>query len=120
MKVLIADDDPILSHMLAGSLKSKGWTVELASDAMQVLMFAMRSNPDVITLDINMPGGTGLEALKKLKRSVKTSQIPVVVMSGSIEAADEPTVMELGAAAFLRKPCAPDDVAAALAKVTQR
>lgn len=103
-RVLIADDDRVLSHLLASRLRAKGWQVDVAMDAMQALMFAMRSPPSIITLDINMPGGTGIEALKKLKQSVRTSQIPVVVISGSITENDEPMVMELGAAAFIRKP----------------
>ena len=55
---------------------------------MQVMMLAMRARPDAIVLDINMPGGTGMEALKKLKASVKTAHIPVLVLSGSISPAD--------------------------------
>ncbi len=118
--VLIADDDRILGHMLATRLRTHGWMVDLAFDAMQVLMKAMKSAPDVITLDINMPGGTGVEALRKLKASSKTAGIPVVIVSGSIAAADEPAVMALGAAAFVRKPCEPDALAAVLAEVTGR
>jgi len=84
MKLLIADDDRALSLLLSTRLRAKGWTVDVAHDAMQALMFAMRSSPDAIMLDIAMPGGTGIDALKKLKMSAKTTQIPVVVLSGSI------------------------------------
>ena len=104
MRVLIADDDKVLSHMLAGRLRTLGWQVDLAVDAMQTLMFAMRNPPDVIVLDIQMPGGTGFDALKKLQGSVKTSQIPVVVLSGSVEPSDARSVIALGAAEFVRKP----------------
>ncbi len=118
MKILIADDDPIVSRILASRLRARGWTVELAADAMQALMIAIRSQPDVITLDINMPGGTGVEALKKLKRLAKTSQIPVVVLNGSVESSEEAALVQLGAAAFLRKPCAPDIVGDLLTQLT--
>lgn len=104
MKLLIADDDRALALLLSTRLRAKGWTVSLAQDAMQVLMFAMRSSPDAILLDIAMPGGTGIDALTKLKMSVKTAQIPVVILSGSIDPKDEPMVLGLGAAAFMRKP----------------
>jgi two-component system response regulator CpxR len=93
MRLLIADDDRALSLLLSTRLRTMGWTVDVAHDAMQALMF-----------DIAMPGGTGIEALKKLKRSAKTMQIPIVVLSGSIEPEEEPKVLGLGAAAFLRKP----------------
>ena len=104
MKLLIADDDRALSLLLSTRLRAKGWTIEVAHDAMQALMFAMKSAPDAIMLDIAMPGGTGVDALKKLKMSAKTATIPVVVLSGSIEPKDEPNVLGLGAAAFVRKP----------------
>ena len=104
MKLLIADDDRALALLLSTRLRAKGWSVDIAHDAMQALMFAMRSSPDAIMLDIAMPGGTGIDALKKLKMSAKTTQIPVVVLSGSIEPKDEPNVLALGAAAFMRKP----------------
>lgn len=117
-RVLIADDDKVLSHLLGSRLRAKGWQVEIAMDAMQTLMFAMRSAPGVITLDINMPGGTGIEALKKLKQSVRTSQIPVVVISGSIDPKDEPMVLALGAAAFIRKPPDIEELHETLLRVT--
>lgn len=108
MKVLIADDDRVLSHMLAGRLRALGWHVDLAGDAMQAVMFAIRNAPDVVLLDIQMPGGTGVDALKKLKASVRTSQVPVVVLTGSVGAEEEPTFLAQGAAAFVRKPADAD------------
>jgi CheY-like chemotaxis protein len=108
MKVLIADDDKVLTRLVTAGLKSRGWQVEVAHDAMQALMFAMKAPPpDVISLDIGMPGGTGFKVLEKLQQSSRTSQIPVVVVSGSISEADEARVVELGAFAFLRKPADP-------------
>ena len=86
-----------------------------AYDVMQTVMFAMRTpGPHLIILDINMPGGTGLDALLKLKRSAKTSQIPVVVLSGSIDQSLPTKVKEAGAAAFLTKPIDPAALKAAI------
>ena len=108
MNVLIADDDKVLARLMTVGLKSRGWTVQVANDAMQALMFAMKApHPDVISLDIGMPGGTGFTVLEKLQQSSRTSQIPVVVVSGSITEADEARVVALGAVAFLRKPADP-------------
>lgn len=104
MKLLIADDDQTLVLLLTTGLRAKGWTVEVARDAMQTIMFAMRTQPDAILLDIQMPGGTGMEALKKLKASTKTARIPVLVLSGSTEPAVEQNVLALGAVKFLQKP----------------
>jgi CheY-like chemotaxis protein len=117
MNVLIADDDRVLTRLLAAQLQAKGWQVEVAHDAMQALMFAMRSRPAVIALDINMPGGTGYEVLKKLQQSARTEQIPVLVVSGSIDPDEEQKVLALGAAAFLRKPLDPQTLHDALSRL---
>jgi len=108
MKVLLADDDRVLTHLLSTRLRAKGAETVVAHDAMQALMSAMRSPPDVIVLDIQMPGGTGIEALRKLKQSVRTSTIPVVVLSGSVDADASQAVKALGAIEFLLKPVDPE------------
>jgi formate hydrogenlyase transcriptional activator len=89
----------------------------VAHDAMQALMSAMRSAPDVIVLDIGMPGGTGFGVLAKLKQSVRTENIPVVVMSNSITPEDEGKVLALGAVAFFRKPVDPETLHLALTRL---
>ncbi len=110
MKILVADDDPLIVQLLRTGLRAQGWNVLVAADAMQVGMFAMNQSPDAILLDINMPGGTGVAALKRLKQSVKTSQIPVVVLSGTTDPAIPDTVRAMGAEAFLPKPVDLDEV----------
>jgi CheY-like chemotaxis protein len=119
VKVLLADDDRILTRLAATALKGRGWQVEVAHDAMQAVMFAMKApHPDAIVLDIGMPGGTGFQVLEKLQQSTRTSQIPVVVVSGSITEADEARVIELGAVTFLRKPVEPQALHDALSRAT--
>ena len=121
MKILVADDDRVLNHLLTSRLRMKGCQVITAFDAMQAFMGAMRTIPDAIVLDIHMPGGTGIEALKKLKMSAKTSQIPVVVLSGSMDApAAETLVRELGAVDFIAKPVDPEAVYVALMRALEQ
>jgi CheY-like chemotaxis protein len=67
-------------------------------------MVARRTAPDAIVLDINMPGGSGIEVLRRLRRSLKTQSIPVVVVSGSIDSDVRNAAMELGVTNFLAKP----------------
>jgi CheY-like chemotaxis protein len=117
MKVLLADDDKVLTHFLSSGLRAKGVETVVAHDAMQALMSALRSPPDVIVLDVQMPGGTGIEALKKLKQSAKTSLIPVVVLSGSVGPATSEVVKALGAIEFLLKPVGPDTLYAVLCTI---
>ncbi|MCA1560995.1 MAG: response regulator [Acidobacteria bacterium] len=82
MNILVADDDKVHVHLLTTLLKKRGYCVTVAYDGLQAWSTALRSKPDAIILDIHMPAGTGFEVLRKLKTSTKTSQIPVIVVSG--------------------------------------
>lgn len=118
MKVLVADDDMVFVELIRARFRSKGVEVSAAFDAAQALMFAMRQQPDVILLDIRMPGGNGLDTLKKLKMSAKTAMIPVIVITSLEDPQAEATARSLGAAGFLRKPASFEDVQRALEEAT--
>jgi CheY-like chemotaxis protein len=119
LKILIADDDRVIAQLVAAVVRDAGHVPLHAYDAMQTVMFAMRTPaPDLVILDINMPGGTGLDALRKLKMSAKTSHIPVVVLSGSIDQSLPAKVKELGATGFLTKPIDPETLAEAIRTAT--
>jgi CheY-like chemotaxis protein len=104
MKVLIADDDRDLSQLLSTVLRSEGHEVVFAFDAAQALVVAKNTKPDVIILDINMPGGTGVGALEKLKINMKTSMIPVLVITASTDEQLARKIKQQGAAEFMQKP----------------
>jgi DNA-binding response OmpR family regulator len=117
MRVLVADDDPVITQVIRTGLRAKGWEVEVAADAMQAVMFAMRSPPDALVLDLNMPGGTGITALKRLKASVKTQFIPVLVLSGTADENAPTAVLSVGADGFLPKPVDVDELHRALRRL---
>lgn len=114
--VLLADDDKVQTLMLSSFLRAKGYIVAAAYDATYTFMVAMKSPPDVIVLDIQMPGGTGIVVLERLKASSKTWQIPVIVLSGSTDPKAADTVKALGAAEYLTKPVVVDQLLAAVAR----
>src|SRR4029077_20522470 len=101
---LIADDDKTFCELLSAEMRLTGWRVTVAADAMQTIMYALRVQPDVIVVGVQMPGGTGVTALKKLKASTKTAPIPVLVVSGSAESSIETTLLQAGAARYIAKP----------------
>ena len=107
-RVLVADVDPAFVAAVSTVLGAAGWEVTPALDSMQVMMFATRTpRPEVILLDIDMPGGTGIAALQRLKTSALTSTIPIIVISATRDAAMEERVRGLGARGFIRKPVEP-------------
>jgi CheY-like chemotaxis protein len=103
-KILVADDSRFQVTLLTRALQEKGFEVVAAQDALQAGIVALRTAPDAIVLDINMPGGSGIEVLKRLRHSTKTRSIPVVVVSGSGDSDVRQVAMELGATDFLPKP----------------
>jgi DNA-binding response OmpR family regulator len=103
-KILVADDSRFQLGLLKSALADNGFDVIVAQDAVQAGMMAVRNLPDAIVLDINMPGGSGIEVLKRLRRSVKTKNIPVLIVSGSDDSDIRQVATELGAAEFLPKP----------------
>lgn len=120
-RILVADDDRVLSLMICGVLRDAGHNPVPAFDAMQAVMFAMKSpQPDLVLLDISMPGGTGVEALKKLQISSKTAHIPVIVVSGSTDATMPDQVRALGARQYLKKPVEPEQLLLAVNKALRR
>jgi two-component system, OmpR family, KDP operon response regulator KdpE len=113
-RILIAEDDPVMASTLTGALKSRGYAVVLARDAMQAVMFAVQQQPNAILLDFNMPAGTGLGALTRLQASARTSSIPVLVVSGSTDLTLPATVRAEGAKGFFKKPVDLDALCARL------
>lgn len=103
-RVLVVDDDPDMTRLIAGALKSAGAVPIAAYDALQGMTVAQRELPSLIIVDLHMPAGGGLKLLEKLRNSVKTAEIPVLVITADT-ADDLPRqAQDLGARGFLRKP----------------
>ncbi len=117
LAVLLADDDKVQTLMLSSLLRARGYKVDAAFDATQTFTSAIRTQPAVIVLDIQMPGGTGMLVLERLKASSRTSQIPVIVLSGSTDPQAGAAVKGLGADEYLAKPVDVDQLLEALARV---
>lgn len=114
--VLLAEDDKVQTAMLSQQLRLRGYSVATAYDATYTFMIAMKSPPDVVVLDIVMPGGTGRAVLTRLKGSSKTAQIPVIVLSGISDRRVIEEVRAMGACDYLVKPADIDTLDAAIHK----
>ena len=105
MKTLVEEeDDKDLLRLTETILRANGHRVIKAVDASQVLPSAQREKPDLILPDVNMPGGDGRDILQNLKRSILTSGIQVIVISGDSDPALRESVTQAGAEGFLLKP----------------
>lgn len=109
-KILIVEDERGLALGLATLLKSQGYQVVAAEDALYGTSMAHEENVDLVILDLGLPAGGGFTVLKNLKNSVKTNFIPVFILTAKQEKELETKAFEMGAAAFFHKPFNPEQL----------
>jgi CheY-like chemotaxis protein len=115
--VLIVDDHEETREMYAWCMRASGWRVYSAGAGEEAIFAAPAFHPDVIVMDLNMPGVDGFEAIGHLKSDERTRDIPVVVCTASAHLRAQRRAAEAGCVAFLRKPCLPDDLRRLLERV---
>lgn len=103
-KLLIIDDDHDLVLGLTPRLKANGYSVISAADGTSAIGVARKEAPDLIILDLGLPGGDGFVVLERLKGLADTGAIPVIVLSARNPAENEKRVLDAGAVAFFQKP----------------
>ena len=108
--ILIIEDDPRTSLALAVRLKAQGYSTWTASDSIKGMRLAIRARPDLIILDIGLPGGNGFDLAETLRHKSETSGIPIIFLTGSKDPALRQKVMDLGAAGLLEKPYDPEEL----------
>ena len=102
--ILVVEDDPPLRRMIAMFLRAAGYLVRAAEDGPTGLALARGERPDLVLLDLMMPGLDGWEVLRRLKGDALTAAIPVLVLTASVDAPLTERALRLGAARFLAKP----------------
>ena len=103
-RVLIVEDHPPNLKLARLILESAGYEVLGAESAVDGLGLAVERSPDVILMDIQMPGIDGLEATRRLKAGAQTAAIPVVALTASAMPGDEARIREAGCDDYLTKP----------------
>lgn len=102
--ILVVDDDPEILSMLSTRLESRGYRVITASDGKEALSEAKRRRPDLMVLDVMMPGKNGWEVARALKQDPITEPIKVVMLTAIGEQVNELTSPLYGADAHFDKP----------------
>ncbi|NEQ65566.1 MAG: response regulator [Symploca sp. SIO1B1] len=103
-KVLLVEDDPSLLNLMESYLEDGGHTVIATTDAKKVMEQAVKHKPDIIITDIVMPGMSGFELCRSLKKDPLTGSIPVMMCSSKNQEIDRLWGMKQGADAYLTKP----------------
>src|SRR5512138_1907702 len=116
-KILLVDDDALMRRSLAFHLEQAGYQVYTAANAEDALSFVRHSPPDLVLLDIALPGMDGLDALRELKAR---HDLPVIFITGRRRELDEVVGLELGADDYITKPFDVDVVLARVKAVLRR
>ena len=103
-RVLVADDDPDILKIVTANLEAEGIAVDAVTNGWEAQARALRTMPDLLILDIAMPGRTGLEVMAALRSNAQTADIPVVLLTARSSDADVWEGWKAGAAYYLTKP----------------
>jgi len=103
-KILVVEDEADIAKVLVKRLSKEGFEVLLAGDAYQGVALAHKEKPDLLILDLMMPAGDGLSVLQNLRKSTKTSTIPIIILTGNKDEEYKQKVLKEEVAAYLEKP----------------
>jgi twitching motility two-component system response regulator PilH len=117
--ILVVDDSATIRAVIGKMLMQNGHMVLKAADGEQALATARRESPDLIFLDIVMPGMSGFAVLRALRHDPLTRDIPIVMISGNLQATEQFYVQRFGADDFMKKPFGRGEVFARIEHLTR-
>ena len=116
-KILVVDDESSIRDLLVSYLKAEGYEYEIAADGPSALEVAKKFTPDLIVLDIMLPGMDGLEVLRELRR---TSNVYVIMLTAKADEVDKIVGLSVGADDYLTKPFSPRELMARIKAALRR
>lgn len=116
-KILIVEDEPKLAELLADYLRQSGFEVRLAADGMAAVPAIHEYKPDLVLLDLMLPGKDGMEICKEVRRF---SSVPIIMVTARVEEIDRLLGLEFGADDYICKPYSPREVVARVKAVLRR
>jgi twitching motility two-component system response regulator PilH len=116
-RVLIIDDSPTETHKLTSILEKNGHAVLTADNAEAGIALAKKELPDLVLMDVVMPGLNGFQATRQLTKTPETAHIPVIMVTTKDQQTDRVWGMRQGAKAYLSKPIDPPVLMATMAEV---
>lgn len=109
-RIVVVDDEPGVGVAIRELLAQDGYAVEAPGDARTALPELIRAAPDLVILDVNMPGMSGWELCAILRRQTTTRGVPILFLTGRQELKDRITAMQLGGSDYLAKPFGADEL----------
>ncbi|GAC1316516.1 MAG: response regulator transcription factor [Thermoleophilaceae bacterium] len=115
--ILIVDDEPIIGEVVSRYLERAGYRARVAGDGFEALRLASEESPDLVVLDIMLPGLDGLEVMRRIQQSDRTS---VILLTAKSEASDRIVGLRRGADDYVVKPFSPGELVARVEAVMRR
>jgi DNA-binding response OmpR family regulator len=103
-KILIVEDDPSFSRAICHMIEKEGYDVIAASNGLAGLRMAEEIHPDLLILDVMLPGLDGFEICSRLRANSETAKLPIIMLSAKGQEADKTTGLKVGANVYLTKP----------------
>ncbi len=119
-RILVVDDEPDITALVAYHLARAGYRVSTASNGQEAIKAAREERPDVVVLDLMLPGVSGYEVLRELRRHPDTGDVGVILLTARREEADRIKGLSLGADDYLTKPFSPQELTLRVAAVLRR
>lgn len=118
--VLIVDDEPAIREMIAVALEMADYECLEAADALEAHALIVDRQPDIILLDWMLPGTSGIELARRLKKDETTADIPIIMLTAKVEEDNKIRGLEVGADDYITKPFSPRELVARLKAVLRR
>lgn len=118
--MLVVDDDPAALRLMQYTLQQEGYEVITASNGLEGLRKAGSEAPDLLVLDVMLPGIDGFELATRLRAQPATARMPIIMMSAKARDVDKATGLKVGADDFITKPADPADVSRRIAGLLAR
>ncbi len=119
-RVLIVDDEEDVLELMRYHLDKSGYKIETAASGEEALTVARKILPDIIVLDLMLPGIDGFEVCRNLKNDLKTERIPIIMLTAKGEETDVVSGLELGADDYVTKPFSPKVLMARIRRILHR
>jgi DNA-binding response OmpR family regulator len=116
-RVLVVDDEPAIVEIVARYLRDESFLVSEASEGNQAVTMALAERPDLILLDLNLPGLHGSEVLRRVRA---TYDVPIIMLTSRVDEVDRVVGLEIGADDYISKPFSPREVVARVKSVLRR
>lgn len=119
-RILVVEDDPDIAALVSRYLQKAGYTVDMLANGREALAAIAAAAPDLIVLDLMLPGADGLEICRSVRANAATAAVPIIMLTARAEESERIVGLELGADDYLAKPFSPNELVARVRALLRR